>query len=126
MPDRSVGIGEVIAEANAAFVDAVRRADADAVAAGYTVDAVVSPADAPDVAGRDAIRDMWVHIFGHGVDEARVDTTEVHVVDGMAVEVGILSADAGGTNAFVERFHAVWLEGADGWRIHRQIWNVAY
>ena len=116
----------MIAAWNAAFVDAVRRGDADAVASGYTADAVLSPADAPDVVGRDDVRAMWAHIFANGVDDARVDTAEVHVDDRTAVEIGLLSADRGGETVFVERFHALWVHGDGGWRIHRQIWNVDY
>lgn len=115
-----------MAAANNAFVDAVRRGDADAVAAGYTDDAVLSPADAPDVVGREAIREMWTHILGRGVDEVRIDTAEVHVADDIAVEIGILAADAAGSTVFVERFHALWTQAGDGWRIHRQIWNIDY
>lgn len=124
MSDRSTAVAQVIAAWNVAFVDAVRRGDADAVAAGYTVDAVLSPADAPDVVGRDDVRAMWAHIFANGVDDARVETAEVHVDDRTAVEIGLLSADVGDRTVFVERFHALWVEVDDGWRIHRQIWNV--
>ena len=112
---------------NAAFMTAFGRGDVAGVAACYTRDAQLLPAQSDVVAGREAIEKFWEGALGAGLTGANLETVEVYHTPGgnVATEVGRYALTAGG-DQIAERgkYVVIWQQGAEGqWRIHRDIWT---
>jgi len=107
---------------NAAFGEAVRRADADRLAALYTRDALVVAPGAPIARGTAAIAAFWKAGL-EGVKDARLVSTAVEDLGDTAIEDGnaeLRTADGATARA---RYLVVWKREAGVWKLHRDIWN---
>ena len=93
--------------------------NADGVAALYTEDARVYPPGAAMVSGRAAIRDYFSSDIANNWAEITVGHEENNVSGDWAWRTGTWSA-AGLTGKYAE----IWHRTPEGWRIHRDIWNV--
>ena len=91
------------------FVDAVRRGDAAAAAAGYAANAHLLAPSARPIVGRDDIRAFWQAGIDAGVDEISLDADELAQNDGLAYETGeyAFRVAAAGESRVVERGHYV-------------------
>lgn len=112
---------------NAAFMAAFERGDSAAIAAVYTRDAQLLPAQSDVIGGREAIAGFWEGAIGSGLTAARLETVEVYHTPGgtVATEVGRYALTAG-ADQVAERgkYVVIWQQGAEGqWRIHRDIWT---
>jgi uncharacterized protein (TIGR02246 family) len=108
----------------AAFAAAMNAGDAAGIANLYTTDAQLLPPNAPMVTGRADIEAVWRGMIDATRPQATLTTVEAVGVDSLAVEVGryVLSDSTGA--AFDEGKYIVrWKRTADGWRMHRDIWN---
>src|SRR5690606_41773583 len=77
---------------SAAMVSADRRMAVDDARALYHADAVVMPAGAPPIAGRDAVREMYQGYFGSGMGkgfEASITHREVAASGDIGYEYGV-------------------------------------
>lgn len=124
MPATPVDVSAEIAAANEAFMAAFSAGDAAGVAAMYTDDAVLYPPNSEPLIGNEAIVGFFQGAMDAGIVRAILETTEARGMGDMAVEVGsvtLLGAD-GGT---IDRasFMVLWKRTADGWRLHRDIYN---
>ena len=113
---------------NAKFMEAFNEKDADALAAAYTADAAILAPNSPPRLG-DAVRE------GIAADLAVASSLSLTTVD-----VEVVSADAAmergtyvvelmlpGAEQAVEdsgSYVVYWKKGADGWRLHWDIWNT--
>ena len=123
-PAGPVDVSAEIMAANESFMTAFNSGEGSAVAAMYTDDAVLYPPNSEPVVGREAISGFFQGAMDAGIVRAILETTEAHGMGDMAVEVGnvtLLGAD-GGT---IDRasYVVLWRRTADGWRLHRDIYN---
>lgn len=118
-----------IAAANAAFGAAFARRDAAAIAACYTADAQLLPAQSNAISGRTAVEEFWRGALGMGLTGATLETVEVFHASGAptATEVGRYTLTAGeGQVADHGKYIVVWQQdGAGQWRLHRDIWTTS-
>lgn len=124
VPAGPVDVTAEIAAANETFMAAFSAGDAAGVAAMYTDDAVLYPPNSEALVGPEAIVGFFQGAMDAGIVRAILETTEALGMGDMAVEVGkvtLLGAD-GGT---IDRasFMVLWKRTADGWRLHRDIYN---
>lgn len=117
---------EQIVAANARFVAAFRAADAAAVAACYTADAQLLPANSDVVAGTDAIAGFWHGAMSMGIGDVRLETVEVEAQGDLVVEQGrytLSGADGGPLDE--GKYLVVWHRDGRGWKLHRDIWTTS-
>lgn len=118
-----------IAAGNAAFGAAFARGDTAAIAACYTPDAQLLPAQSNVIAGRPAIEEFWRGALGMGLNGATLETLEVFHSSGAptATEVGRYTLTTGdGQVADRGKYIVVWQQDAAGqWRLHRDIWTTS-
>lgn len=117
---------EQIVAANARFIAAFRAGDAAGVAACYTTDAQLLPANSDVVAGTDAIAGFWNGAMSMGIADVRLETIEVEAQGDLAVEQGryTLSGADGGT-LDEGKYLVVWHRDGRGWKLHRDIWTTS-
>jgi ketosteroid isomerase-like protein len=113
---------------NEDFVKAYNAGDADAVAALYAQEAVLSPADAPAVRGHDAIREYWTGDItasaASGVRFAFGPDSDVGVSGDLGWESGSLSAtDKSGATVYQGKYLTLFRKTNSMWLIVRDIWN---
>ena len=109
---------------NRAMEEAVRKRDAERLAALYTSDAIVMPPDAPFVKGRDSIKQFWSSASQQlGLKDVRLNTVDLEVAGDTAQEVGeaVLTLESG---AATFKYVVVWKKVGEQWRLHRDIWNA--
>ena len=109
---------------NRAMEEAVRKRDAERLAALYTSDAIVMPPDAPFVKGRDSIKQFWSSASQQlGLKDVRLNIVDLEVAGDTAHEVGeaVLTLESG---AATFKYVVVWKKVGGQWRLHRDIWNA--
>lgn len=115
---------EAIQAANQALMKAFAQRDAAAVAALYTDDAVVMPADQVAVAGTAAIQAFWQSTMDAGVTGIEVTTGEVEVHGRLAIETGGYKMyNSDGVRLEAGKYLVVWVSAKGEWKLHRDIWN---
>ena len=116
-----------IEQVNARFSQAIARGDAQAIAKLYTEDAILLPERGEMVKGRQAIGEFWKTAMDDGVKSVTVTTLDVGGSGDLAHEVGTvlltLQAEGRPPATASAKFVVVWKREADGWKIHRDIWN---
>ena len=116
-----------IEQANTLFSEAIARGDAQAIAKLYTEDAILLPERGELVKGRQAIGEFWKTAMDGGVKSVTVTTLDVGGSGDLAHEVGTvlltLQAEGRPPATASAKFVVVWKREADGWKIHRDIWN---
>lgn len=116
---------EAITAANARLCEALRARDADAIAACYTPDAQMLPANSDFVSGTAAITALWRTILDMGITDARLESAEVESLGDTAVEVGRYTLRvADGAAADEGKYVVVWHRHAGAWKLHRDIWTT--
>ena len=115
-----------IEAANARFVAAYREGDAAAVAACYTADAQLLPANSEPVTGTEAIARFWAGVMKMGIADARLETVELEPLGDAAVEVGryrLAGADGGTLDQ--GKYMVLWHREGESWKLHRDIWTTS-
>lgn len=113
-----------IGAANEQFGAAFGAADAEVLAGFYTTDAQLLPPNSDFVTGRGAIQTFWQGVMDAGVASASLTTVEALAVDSLAFEIGQYAlADADGNPIDEGKYIVIWRLTADGWKLHRDIWN---
>lgn len=121
----SSGVQDQIVAANREFMAAFGKRDGSAIARLYTDDAQVFPANSDIIRGPAAILEFWQGVFALGLTGATLETLEVDVSGGIAVEVGRYWLLAGETVADQGKYLVVWKNDAGRWKLHRDIWNTS-
>ena len=116
-----------IEQGNARFSEAISRSDAKAVAALYTEDAIMLPERGTMVKGRQAIGEFWKTAMEGGVKSVTLTTLDVGADGDLAHEVGtvllMINVEGRSPATASAKYVVVWKREADGWKIHRDIWN---
>jgi uncharacterized protein (TIGR02246 family) len=119
-------IQAAIQQANANFMAVFGSGDAAGLAALYTEDGQLLPANSDSVAGREAIQGFWQAVFDSGVKGAILETFEVTNLRGSASEVGQYTLSDIDGNAVDRGKYIVLWEKEDGeWKLHRDIWTTS-
>ena len=122
-----MGARDGIETTNRAFMEAVDKGDANAIAALYTEDARLLPPGAPPMDGRAAIEAYWKEGLAAGIAGLKLDTQTVDECgDGWALEVGTAVATMGQGADAIEasgKYVVQFREEAGTWRLAMDIWN---
>jgi uncharacterized protein (TIGR02246 family) len=130
MPAAAEDVRAAIDQVNARFIEAFKAGDAAAIAALYTETAKMLPPDATEVAGRDAIQELWQSWIDDGLMDLMLESTEVEASGDLAYEIGDFSLQMPGENNAMAtatgNYLVVWKRGAAGdWQLHVDTWNDA-
>jgi len=121
-PDLAAAEADVRA-ASTSLVTAEQAGDFDTAVGFYAPDAIVQPANAPQVQGTDAIRALYDQFFeGMQVEELEGTTTAVAVATSgdMAWEYGVNRIVLGGSNGPVTdmgKYLLVWVKRDGAWKV---------
>jgi uncharacterized protein (TIGR02246 family) len=96
--------------------------NADALAALYTEDARTYPPGGPMISGRAAIREFFAADVASNWAPTTVAHEESVIAGDWAWRTGTWSAAT--TPPLTGKYAEVWRRTAEGWRIHRDIWNA--
>jgi uncharacterized protein (TIGR02246 family) len=119
-------IRSAIVAANDAWESAAGRSDAAAVAALYTENAQLLPAQSDFVTGIEAIAAFWQGVFDSGVKGASLDTLEVERFGDTVNEVGKFELrDADGKVLDHGKYLVIWKRDGNSWKLHRDIWTTS-
>ncbi len=115
-----------IAATNQRFMDAYDRGDAASVAAFYTSDGQLLPANSGTIQGHAAIEEFWTGAMAMGIKSAQLTTVELDVQGGTAIEIGQYSlAGEGGMVLDQGKYLVVWKLDGGAWKLHRDMWTTS-
>jgi len=122
-------VRQAIEEANAKFGEAVRMADAAAIADLYTEDARLLPPNSEMIEGKEGIEAFWGGGLQMGIKEAVLTTLDVLGIGDMVCEIGKydLTIQPEGQEAMKDsgKYLVIWKKAMDGiWKLHVDIWNT--
>lgn len=118
-------IREGIEVTNQQLITALAKGDAAAVAATYTADAQMFPANSDVVSGRAAIQALWGEWIKAGVSKLTLEPVEVEGMGDTAYEVGkyTLPGDDGKL-LDAGKYIVIWKRQQGAWKLHRDIWTT--
>jgi uncharacterized protein (TIGR02246 family) len=130
VPAAADDVRQAIEQVNAQVMAAFKAGDAATIASQYTETAKMLPPDATEVAGREAIQDLWQGWLDDGLKDLTLEAIEVEASGDLAYEIGSFSMQAPAENNAMTtatgNYVVVWKRGADGtWRLHVDTWNDA-
>jgi ketosteroid isomerase-like protein len=110
---------------NDAFLAALARGDAAAMADAYTENGAVLPTNSEIIRGKQAIQAFWQGALdGLGLKSAGLETVELVPHGDMAYEVGeYILRGAGGSVFDQGKYIVIWKQEAGQWKWHRDIFN---
>jgi uncharacterized protein (TIGR02246 family) len=115
-----------IEAANKLWEAAASRSDGPGVAALYTDDAQLLPAQSDFVTGTEAIGQFWQAVFDSGVKGVSLVTLEVENHGDTANEVGKLEIrGADGKVLDHGKYVVIWKKEGTSWKLHRDIWTTS-
>jgi uncharacterized protein (TIGR02246 family) len=110
---------------NKRFEQAVSRGDAPALAALYTENAKLLPANGQVVSGRAAITRFWQGAIDSGLKSVKLTSVEVETHGDTANEVGKWVVRGEGGRVYDAGDYIVIWKRADGqWKLYRDIWTT--
>ena len=113
---------------NARMGEAVAKGDADTIAALYDEQAIVMPDGAPEVKGREAIKQMFAGLMKGGAKKLELTAGDVQVSGDFATETGTYSitlAPQGKPEITgAGKYLVVWKKSHGKWHMLRDIWNM--
>ena len=121
-----MSLKEQIQQAQNQLAEYIATRDAAGAAALYTADACFMPHGAPTCASPEAITAFYKGAFEGGIATARFTTDNVEGDERQAVETGRYELFADGAQSSMiasGRYLVVWRKQADGWRMHRDMFN---
>ena len=115
-----------IEAANKTLEAAVSRSDGPGVAALYSDNAQVLPAESDFVTGTEAIGQFWQAAFDSGIKGVSLVTLEVENHGDTAYEVGKLELrGADGKVLDRAKYVVIWKKEGTTWKLHRDIWTTS-
>ncbi|NLE35469.1 MAG: DUF4440 domain-containing protein [Bacteroidales bacterium] len=113
-----------IEEITSRFVDLFGSGNADGLAAFYTDDAQLMVPGAPSVSGTDNIVAYWQGAINAGINNVKLETTDVSGCGNELIEYGRYTIFAG-DNFVVDngKFIVIWKKTGKEWKIFRDIFN---
>lgn len=111
-----------ILEASRAFSQAYVAGDTATLAGLYSEDALLMPPEG-DLRGHDAIAEYFHAPEGRRPAAHGMDSRELRVEGGVAVDVGDWWVESSDGERFTERYLIVWVRQFDGWKIAYDMWH---
>ena len=113
-----------IDNANARLIELQKKGDAAGMGRMYTDDAVLLPAGAPRVEGREGIEAFWAESVSGGVEDVRLTTENlVPLGNDLVYEIGSYTTTPR-DGAPVSGYYLVLWKRVDGaWKLHVDIFN---
>lgn len=109
------------------YLDGLRRGDVAAVVASYAEDAISLPPNRDIVRGQKKIKEMTEATVQSGFEEAVLTGRELSVSGDVAYEIGHYTEKfrpkGEELSEIKGKYLLVFKRTADGWKIHREIWN---
>ena len=128
-PASAEDVRQAIEQVNARFVEAFKAGDAATIASLYTETAKVLPPDAAEVAGREAIQNLWQSWIDDGLKDLTLEAVEVEASGDLAYEIGLFTVQVPAENDAMAtaggNYVVVWKRDAGDWRLHVDTWNDA-
>ena len=119
------GLRTTIEASNQRWAEALGRGDAAAIAALYTADGKLLPANGNVVSGRPAIQEYWQGAISSGFKAVTLTTVEVEACGNTAYEVGKYTVPGeGGQVLDTGDYVVIWKREKDGWKLHRDTWTT--
>jgi uncharacterized protein (TIGR02246 family) len=130
VPAAADDVRQAIEQVNAQVMAAFKAGDAATIASHYSDTAKMLPPDATEIAGREAIQELWQGWLDDGLKDLILKASEVEASGDLAYEIGSFSMQAPAENnttmTAAGNYVVVWKCGADGnWRLHVDTWNDA-
>ena len=114
-----------ISEATRRFLELFAANDVHGVARCYTADAQMLVANMQVIEGREAIASVFKFTGGEG-HTLEFQTHELDVHDATAVAIGRYIRRRRDGSLFDDgKYMVLWKRGADGWKIHRDMFNTS-
>ncbi len=111
---------------NKELTSALAKGDAAAVAATYTSDAQMFPANSDVVSGRAAIQNLWAGWIGAGIKRLTLEPVEVEEMGNTAYEVGRYTMPGDdGKLLDAGKYIVIWKREQGKWRLYRDIWTTS-
>jgi uncharacterized protein (TIGR02246 family) len=124
MSPKQEDVRQAIEANNDKWEQALSRGDASAIAALYTPNAQLLPANGNIVSGHQAIREYWQGAIAAGFKAVTLTALEVESFGDTAYEVGKYSVPGeGGAAAATGDYIVVWKRDGE-WKLHRDIWTT--
>ena len=129
-----IGVAPAVAEdvraaieaANKQFVAALSRGDGAGIAAMYTANAQMFPANSDIVSGPQAIEQFWQGAVDAGIRNLTLTTLEAEAQGDIAYEVGTYTLPGeAGKMIDVGKYVVVWKRVGGQWKLHRDIWTTS-
>ena len=115
-----------IEAANKKWEAAASRSDGPGVAALYTANGQLLPAQSDLVSGTQAIGQFWQAVFDSGIKGASLVTVEVEGHGDTAYEVGKFELrGADGKVLDHGKYVVIWKKEGASWKLHRDIWTTS-
>ncbi len=119
-------VRSAIDAANRMWEAAASRSDGPGVAALYTDNGQLLPAQSDFVTGTEAIGQFWQAVFDSGVKGVSLVTVEIESHGDTAYEVGKLEIrGAGGKVLDHGKYVVIWKKEGTSWKLHRDIWTTS-
>ena len=111
---------------NKAWAAAYSKGDSAEVAAQYTAQGELLPANSDSVIGTSAIAKFWQAVMDSGVKGAKLTTVEVEAHGSTAHEVGQYELmDQAGQVLDKGKYVVIWKQEGGRWKLHRDIWTTS-
>lgn len=115
-----------IKEANIPFMEAFNNGDAAAVAANYTTNAKLFPANSDVIEGQENIQNFWQGAMNMGIKKVKLNTIEATSFGNTANEVGRYSLYAENDILIDQgKYIVIWKKEAEQWKLDYDIWNTS-
>ena len=102
------------------------RGDSKEIAALYTNDGQLFPAQSDLVTGKQSIHEFWKTAIDSGIKTVQLDTLETEGYGDTAIEVGKYRFGGEGEQMIDEgKYLVIWKRENGQWRLHREIWNTS-
>jgi uncharacterized protein (TIGR02246 family) len=109
-----------------ALMDAVARRDAAAIAATYTPDAQMLPANSDTISGRQAIRTLWQTWIDEDLGGLKLVPIEIRVFGNDGYDISFYElTDGSGRVTDYGKSLVVWKKLNGKWYLHRDIWTTS-
>ena len=115
-----------VVDAEKRFMDAFQQGDSASIAALYSYDGQLFPANNEVVSGQQEIDDFWRGLMALGITAVKLKTLEVEGKDNTIHEVGqytIHTAD--GQIVDFGKYIVIWKQHQETWQLYRHIWTTS-
>lgn len=113
-----------IKEANTELMTAFAQGDTTALAALYTSDAKIFPANNQILDGQVDIGNFWTNTMQMGIKKVLFETTSAQKFGNLAIEEGIYSLFVQGDQMVDQgKYIVTWKQEGGKWKVYRDIWN---